>query len=86
MDELLVNHPTKDLKHWLDYSTNKSNHDLDLQSYYEKNARRIVTIWGPPVDDYSARIWSGLIRDYYLPRWQFYFEQKKSGKTFDFAE
>ena len=58
----------------------------ELKNYYEKNARRIVTIWGPPVDDYSARIWSGLLRDYYLPRWKNYFEAKRSGKTFDFAE
>ena len=47
------------------------------KNYYEKNARRIVTIWGPPVDDYSARIWSSLLRDYYLPRWKNYFEAKQ---------
>ena len=23
---------------------------------------------GPPVNDYSARVWSGLIRDFYVPR------------------
>lgn len=34
------------------------------------NARRIVTVWGPPVDDYAARIWSGLIGSYYLERWK----------------
>lgn len=86
MDLLLYNHPTKDLQHWLNFAVQKGEGNSDLQKYYEKNARRIVSIWGPPVDDYSARIWSGLIRDYYLPRWKHYFEQKRSGVAFDFAK
>lgn len=45
---------------------------------YMKNARRIVSLWygdhghepnsHEPVNDYACRVWSGLIRDYYLPR------------------
>ena len=45
---------------------------------YVRNARRIVTLWygdhgkesssHEPVNDYSCRVWAGLIRDYYLPR------------------
>lgn len=85
MDVLLAKHPTKDLGKWIDLARGHAPGNDALADYYEKNARRIVTIWGPPVDDYSARIWSGLIRDYYLPRWQHYFEQKKSGVQFDFA-
>ena len=54
----------------------------DISDYYERNAKRLITVWGPPVDDYSARIWSGLVRDYYLPRWQNWFEY---GTEFDFA-
>ena len=43
------------------------------------NAAMLVTIWGPATDktgehihifDYSWREWSGLIAEYYLPRWQ----------------
>ncbi len=75
MDRLLVSHPTLTLNSWL-----KNPINLDKQSGgkhgYEKNARRLVTIWGPPVDDYAARIWSGLIRDYYWPRWDMYFQNK----------
>lgn len=85
MDALLNNHPTKDLKSWLSLAANKAGNNMLLRNYYEKNARRIVSIWGPPVDDYSARIWSGLIRDYYLPRWRHYFKQKKTGNCFDYS-
>ena len=41
---------------------------------YDKNASMLVTSWGPEgtpdIFDYSWREWSGLIREYYLPRWQ----------------
>ncbi|MBN8457499.1 MAG: alpha-N-acetylglucosaminidase [Verrucomicrobia bacterium] len=46
---------------------------------YAWNAAMQVTIWGPATDkagedihifDYSWREWSGLIREYYLPRWR----------------
>lgn len=46
------------------------------KNLYEKNARALVTVWGPIADldpviqDYGWREWSGLIKDYYLPRWQ----------------
>ena len=86
MDRILEGHPTKDMQRWLDWARRYGKGNQSLADYYEKNARRIVTIWGPPVDDYSARIWSGLIRDYYLPRWQHYFEQKRTGRKFDFAQ
>lgn len=83
-DRLLAGHTTSDMQRWIDFAR---NHGItpELADYYESNARRIITIWGPPINDYSARIWSGLIRDYYLPRWLYYFEQKKSGKKFDFV-
>jgi alpha-N-acetylglucosaminidase len=41
---------------------------------YDKNASMLVTCWGPEdnprIFDYSWREWSGLIRSYYIPRWQ----------------
>ena len=86
MDQVLEGHPTKCLDRWIEFARRHGKDNTALADYYEKNARRIVTIWGPPIDDYSARIWSGLIRDYYLPRWKHYFEQKRSGKDFDFAK
>ncbi len=84
IDRLLASHPTANLEKWLDFAI-KSAKSEQQKNQYQMNARRIVTVWGPPVDDYAARIWSGLIRDYYLPRWLHYFESKKTGKSFDFA-
>lgn len=81
-DRLLCSHPTLRLENWLAYASNWGG-TLELKNYYERNARRIVTVWGPPVDDYSARIWSGLLRDYYLPRWKQYFAAKRTGKASD---
>lgn len=83
-DRLLCSHPTLRLENWLAYARNWGDTPV-LKDYYEKNARRIVTIWGPPVDDYSARIWSGLLRDYYLPRWKHYFAAKRTGQDFEWA-
>ncbi|MBR5398911.1 MAG: alpha-N-acetylglucosaminidase [Bacteroidales bacterium] len=44
---------------------------------YDYNQSLLVTQWGPDKEsgtnylfDYSWREWSGLIRDYYLPRWK----------------
>lgn len=50
--------------------TTKAEKDL-----YEKNARSLITTWGPYNDnaiqyDYSARQWNGLIGTFYKPRWQ----------------
>jgi len=48
--------------------------DKATQDYYERNAGMLLTIWGPSdnplIFDYSWREWSGLIKLYYLPRWQ----------------
>ncbi|HEY8994079.1 MAG TPA: alpha-N-acetylglucosaminidase C-terminal domain-containing protein, partial [Lacunisphaera sp.] len=43
------------------------------QDYFEENAREIVTAWhmpGAQLTDYASRQWNGLMRDYYLPRWE----------------
>jgi len=43
--------------------------------YYEKNARLLITYWGwAPLSDYATRVWSGLIRDYFIGRWRRFFE------------
>ncbi|GKG76617.1 alpha-N-acetylglucosaminidase [Parabacteroides goldsteinii] len=85
MDALLSAHPILRLERWIDFA-HKQATTSEQYKQYERNAKRIVTIWGPPVDDYSARVWSGLIRDYYLPRWKHYFASRKTGIRFNFAE
>ena len=74
MDRLLESHPLYRMSRWIEFARKCGGKNAKLADYYEKNARRIVTYWGvrpgQPVDDYAARIWSGLIRDYYLGRRQ----------------
>ena len=78
MDKLLESHPVFRMGRWIEFARNCGT-TPELKDYYERNARRIVTIWGPPVNDYAARIWSGLIRDFYLPRRQLHVENKLKG-------
>ncbi len=77
MDRLLAAHPTHRLERWLGFARRHGATPAQADAF-EGNARRLVTIWGPPVDDYAAKVWSGLIRDYYLPRWQQY---RRHGKA-----
>lgn len=84
MDMLLTQHPTLRLERWLEFAKNMGK-NKEQKEQYVRNARRIATIWGPPVDDYSARVWSGLIRNYYLPRWQHYYRSRITHEPFDLA-
>ncbi len=43
----------------------------------EKNARTLITYWGPDdpktdLHDYAHKEWSGLLADFYLPRWEMF--------------
>jgi alpha-N-acetylglucosaminidase len=80
-DRLLESHSLHRLDRWIDLARQHSA-DEKLNDFYEENARRILTVWGPPVDDYACRMWSGLIRDYYQPRMASFLESLK-GKPFD---
>ncbi len=52
-------------------------------------AKNIITLWGPGgnILDYASKSWSGLVKDYYKPRWQLFFslvkDSMKSGMPFD---
>ena len=56
---------------------------------YEFNARNQITLWGPSGEilDYAAKQWSGLVSDYYTPRWELFYQNLmdcvKSNTTFD---
>lgn len=43
----------------------------ELQDYYERNARTLISIWGPAqeLNDYANRQWAELNATYYAPRW-----------------
>eukprot|EP00035_Acanthoeca_spectabilis_P013358 m.247563 g.247563 ORF g.247563 m.247563 type:complete len:836 (+) comp15862_c1_seq1:155-2662(+) len=48
-----------------------NQNDRDERALYAFNARNLVTLWGPSgqIQDYSARLWGGLIKSYYAHRW-----------------
>lgn len=81
-DRLLESHPLDRLERWLDFARAHGSNQAE-KDYYEEDARRLVTVWGPPINDYSARIWSGLIRDFYRPRMALYMNSLKTGQPFD---
>ena len=43
---------------------------------FEYGARNQITLWGPTgeIMDYAGKQWSGLISDYYFPRWKLFFD------------
>jgi len=67
IDRLLASHPNDRLQPWVNFARlhGKTTEEKD---YYESNAKRLITTWGGVNEDYAARLWSGLIRDYYIPR------------------
>ncbi len=77
MDRLLGTRREYLLGRWIDdarsWGTIRAEMDL-----YERNARELITVWGPDTPDaylfdYSCRQWSGLIRGFYLERWKRFF-------------
>ena len=43
------------------------------KALYEQNARDLITLWGNAnnrLHEYSNRQWSGLLNDFYKPRWE----------------
>jgi alpha-N-acetylglucosaminidase len=82
LDRLLESHPLNRLEPWLEFARDQSD-DPELKKLYESNARQIITTWGPPVNDYSCRLWSGLVRDFYLERMKKVLEALRKGEKFN---
>jgi alpha-N-acetylglucosaminidase len=82
-DQLLANHPLDRLSRWENLAMRWGINAADRE-YYRQDARRQVTTWGGPVlTEYAANMWSGLLMDYYVPRWTNWLEAKRNGKQFD---
>jgi len=78
MDELLATRSEFLLGKWINDARSWGETE-DEKDIYEKNARNLVTAWGPVSSeaiqyDYSNRQWSGLIKGYYKVRWQKFFK------------
>ncbi len=81
IDAVLRGHPTLDLRSWIAQARAAAENNPALADAYETNARRIISIWGPPVNDYACRVWSGLVGGYYLPRYQRWWAAQNAGQN-----
>ncbi|KAG6574626.1 Alpha-N-acetylglucosaminidase [Phytophthora cinnamomi] len=56
-----------------------------LREYYEYEARNQVTRWGDnnneAIHDYAGKEWAGLVKGYYLPRWNMWLTEVCSAYT-----
>ena len=76
MDRLLATRREFLLGRWIG-DARRCGVDKAEKDLYEKNARDLITLWGDKesgLHEYSCRQWAGLIKDFYKPRWQQYFE------------
>jgi alpha-N-acetylglucosaminidase len=97
IDRILACNENFLLGRWLEDAKRWARSDWE-RKHYEWNARTLISLWGPAyshytgLDDYAAKQWSGMFRDYYARRWDlFYRELDKSlaekrkwdGRAFD---
>jgi len=68
---------------WL-VAANEMGHTAGEKSLCERNARTQITYWGPDnpaadARDYAGKEWSGLLRDFYLARWELFVRDRDRG-------
>jgi len=70
LSELLATEPAFRLDRWL---ASAERWGTPGDTLYRHNALRQITLWGTgntELRDYARKEWSGLIRQFYLPRWE----------------
>jgi len=88
IDTLLATREDFLLGRWLEDAKRWGTTEAE-KARLEWNARRVLTLWGetPVIDDYAHKEWSGMISDFYLPRWERALRQAKEdlrqGNAFD---
>ncbi|MBW7864423.1 MAG: alpha-N-acetylglucosaminidase [Candidatus Hydrogenedentes bacterium] len=89
MDRLLATRPEFLLGKWLEDAKRWGNNEEEKR-LLEWNARNQITLWGPAdgvLHDYAQKQWSGLVRGFYKPRWEQFFDALRvgmdSGATFE---
>lgn len=84
VDRLLASHSLYRLEPWVKFARDCGKSPEEKDSF-EMNAKRLITTWGGIQNDYAARFWSGLIKDYYIPRMKLYFSPVR-GQLRDWEE
>jgi alpha-N-acetylglucosaminidase len=75
MDKLLATRKDFMLGPWI-ADARKCGTTENEKHLYEVNAKDLITLWGDkdcPLNEYACRQWSGLLNDFYKPRWQQFF-------------
>ncbi len=81
IDGLMNLRPDRRLETWVGFARSWAV-SADEAAYYDQNSRRLITFWGwSELSDYAARVWAGLIRDYYVPRWKLFFAEIEETRT-----
>lgn len=82
-DRLLSTVPDFSVGSWIDAAHKIAPSD-DQRDMMERNARLLITTWGPRVAsedgglrDYAHREWAGLLGDLYYKRWQTWIDAKR---------
>lgn len=94
-DELLGTRPEFMTGTWIDNARQLGTTEEE-KGLYEWNAKVQITTWGnragseAGLHDYAHREWNGILKDFYAPRWEIYFDylqqkmDKKSPAEIDF--
>ena len=77
MDELLASNKNSLVGKWIEDAKLMTNNPSE-KAYYEKDARKIITVWGEKgrdLNDYGNRSIAGLMKDYYGGRWKIFIDE-----------
>jgi alpha-N-acetylglucosaminidase len=85
IDEMLSGHSLYNLDRWINLARSWGL-NANQKDYYEEDAKRIITYWGAHLSEYSARLWGGLAKNYYLARWEAWHDAHKNGRPFNIRE
>jgi alpha-N-acetylglucosaminidase len=83
MDRLLATRKDFLLGTWIADARNWGQ-TQEEKALYEQNARDLITLWGGAdnrLHEYSNRQWSGLLKDFYKPRWKQFFNNVRETWT-----
>jgi alpha-N-acetylglucosaminidase len=80
MDNLLSTRKEFLLGPWV-AEARKNGVTAQEKALYEMNAKDLITLWGDkdcPLNEYACRQWSGLMNDFYKPRWSMFIQKMQA--------
>ncbi|KAG9434718.1 alpha-N-acetylglucosaminidase isoform X1 [Apis mellifera carnica] len=82
LEEILASSEDFLLGKWLKMAKDLATDDEE-EILYEYNARNQITLWGPlgEIRDYANKQWSGIVADYFKPRWAIFLNELETSLT-----